>query len=69
MIYSLWRKYKSWISLKVTRVFRYVIGSAKLATMKDIRVLCHSENFLVVDKPFDVVINSNDPTIKVLKYS
>lgn len=35
---------------------------------KSVKVVHHSENFLVIDKPYDMYINSNNPDRKVRTY-
>lgn len=49
----------------------YLAGLAKinkLMILGDVRVLHTSCHFLVIDKPYDVLINSNDPTVQVVEY-
>jgi hypothetical protein len=45
--------------------FRYFTGSDKVTRSGDIKVLHQSSDFLVVDKCYDVLINSDDPGVKV----
>lgn len=34
--------------------------------MSTIQILYHSNNYLVINKPYDMVVNSNDSNIKVI---
>ena len=58
-------KLKLCFSVSVAAFFRYLTRSDKTARSVDIRVLHQSSDFLVVDKCFDVLINSDDPGVKV----
>lgn len=65
IIHALVCKLKLRFSVSVSALFRYLTGSDKTARSVDIRVLHQSSDFLVVDKCFDVLINSDDPGVKV----
>jgi hypothetical protein len=49
----------------ISAYFRYFTGSDKVTRSGDIKVLHQSSDFLVVDKCYDVLINSDDPGVKV----
>lgn len=51
--------------MTISAYFRYFTGSDKVTRSGDIKVLHQSSDFLVVDKCYDVLINSDDPGVKV----
>ena len=62
----LW-KVEQWCRTRLTDFLRYGVGGATRATLNDIRILHRSSHFVVVDKKFDVLINSDDSDVKVFK--
>ena len=60
----LW-KVEQWCRTRLTDFLRYGVGRASRATLDDIRIIYRSSNFVVVDKKFDVLINSDDSDVKV----
>ena len=58
-------RFQLWIRIKLCDIFRYGIGQAQSATLDDIEVVHSSHNFLVCNKRYDVLINSDDKKIKV----
>lgn len=60
----LW-KVEQWCRVKLTSFLRYGIGRATKATLDDIEILHRSSNFIIVNKKFDVLINSDDSNNKV----
>ena len=66
MRFFLW-KIGQWCRVKLADFMRYSIPGADKATLNDIKILHHSSNFVVVDKSFDVLINSDDSNDKVLQ--
>ena len=65
IIYSWLRKLKLRINVTMSAYFRHFTGSDKVTRSGGIRILHQSFDFLVVDKCFDVLINSDDPDVKV----
>ncbi|XP_046452823.1 RNA pseudouridylate synthase domain-containing protein 1-like, partial [Daphnia pulex] len=63
--YQIKRKLKLRISVTISAYFRYFTGSDKVTRSGDIKVLHQSSDFLVVDKCYDVLINSDDPGVKI----
>ena len=58
-------KANHWIRVRLATLFRYGIGPAKTASLDDIQVLHSSQNFLVVNKRYDVLINCDNPNVQV----
>ena len=58
-------KLKLWLHVQLTNLVRYGIGPATNATLDDIHVVHSSKHFIVVNKRYDVLINCNDPKVKV----
>ena len=58
-------KLQLWVKVKMCDLFRYGIGQARSATLDDIEVVHSSQNYLVLNKRYDVLINSDDRNIKV----
>jgi len=58
-------QFELWLRVKLCDFFRYGIGQARAATLDDIEVIHSSQNFLVLNKRYDLMINSNDRNIKV----
>lgn len=56
---------KSWIKSAFFKLLGQKKARVPTASIDDIRILHHSANFIVVDKRYDILINSDDPNDKV----
>lgn len=55
----IWRKWVSGVRREQVR------KHLNVSPVNDVEILYRSQNFLVINKRHDIVINSNDPTVKV----
>ena len=67
MQFTFWTA-KLWLRVKLVDLMRYGIGQAQKATIDDIEILHSSLNFIVVNKRYDVLINSDDRKVKVINF-
>ncbi|XP_063961986.1 RNA pseudouridylate synthase domain-containing protein 1-like [Lytechinus pictus] len=61
MVNSLLNRVQVFLRWKYSYFWRVIIGMNSPAGIEDIKILYKSKNFVVVDKHYDVKINSNDP--------
>lgn len=59
---------KSWIRSAFQKILGLQKARMPTASIDDIRILHRSNNFIVVDKHYDVLINSDDPNDKVISF-
>lgn len=65
--YAGW-KFTSWLRVKVFHLFLLMRSSVPLRRanyVRSVSIIHKSSYFVVVDKPYDMLINSDNPSIKV----
>lgn len=61
-IYKFGHIWREWVSAVGREQLRKPMN---ISPLKEVEILYRSQNFLVINKRHDIVINSDDPTVKV----
>lgn len=65
MVVFIWHRLKEKIAKNVCRFVRQKLGSNVAPTLQDIEVVYHSPHYIVINKRYDVLINSDSPDDEV----